>query len=363
MVDYIQMPSISERLRAPLAAALRGERQSFPDDLSSAELAALGEHGVAPLVFAASHAPQLRPHALNEAVIEPLRLAELRLVLDALRDVRPLILKGTALAYSLYDAPELRPRTDCDLLIPESQRDAVAEALRARGYVQAIDSGDELALQQTTFSRVDSFGVAHLFDVHRAITNTPVFASVLTYDELSSRAVPLPKIGAHARGLCDVDALLFACIHRLAHHHESERLIWLVDVDLLRRRMSRDEHREFWERAAEIGIVASCDATIALAEEWLQRASHDRAADWLAPDALRDTRQFPDRHQRRASVLLANLRALTWRQRARRLRQLAFPPRAFMVASFPQRSRAALPWLYAWRALRGIARLFRRIGA
>ncbi|MCU1229247.1 MAG: putative nucleotidyltransferase [Acidobacteria bacterium] len=360
-MDYIRMPAIAPRLRAPIAAALRGERAVL-SDLTDAELAAFEQHGIAPLLFAASSAPQLRGAAMRASVLEPLRLVELRRVLDGLR-MQPLILKGTALAYSLYDRPELRPRADCDLLIAESDRAVVAESLAARGYEQAIDSGDELALRQASFSRVDPFGVTHVLDVHWAITNTPVFANALTYDELAQRAVSLPHIAANARGLCDVDALLLACIHRVAHHHESERLIWLVDVDRLRQRMTSDQHREFWQRAAERRIAATCETMIALAGQWLERTPHDRAGDWLPADALRDERHFPDRHQRRAAVLAANVAALpTWRQRAQRVRQLAFPPRAFMFESFSTRSRAALPWLYVWRALRGLARLFRRVG-
>ena len=50
-----------------------------------------------------------------------------------------------------------------------------------------------------------------------------------------------------------------------------------------------------------------------------------------------------------------------WRARLRRLRQLAFPPPAFVLQQFGARTRLALPWLYAWRGARGIARLFRRV--
>jgi hypothetical protein len=63
----------------------------------------------------------------------------------------------------------------------------------------------------------------------------------------------------------------------------------------------------------------------------------------------------------RGRVLAANLRALPWRSRARRLWQLAFPPKTFMERSFGKRSRLALTWLYVYRGARGIARLFRRV--
>jgi hypothetical protein len=102
------MPAITPRLRVPLAAALRGERTVFAE-LTDDELAALEEHGVAPLAFASSSAPQLRGVAMRASVIEPLRLTELRRVLDGLR-VQPLILKGIARGARLRPGDRQRRR-------------------------------------------------------------------------------------------------------------------------------------------------------------------------------------------------------------------------------------------------------------
>src|ERR1051326_6427348 len=67
---------------------------------------------MAPLLYARLGIHALRNAAVRAAVLEPFRLADLRALLDALavRGVAPLIVKGTALAYSLYDAPEQRYR-------------------------------------------------------------------------------------------------------------------------------------------------------------------------------------------------------------------------------------------------------------
>src|SRR5207237_3338118 len=114
-----------------------------------------------------------------------------------------------------------------------------------------------------------------------AITNTAVFASTLRYDELLSRAVPLPRIGAGALGLSTVDALLHACIHRVAHHHDSDRLIWLCDVHLLRRSLTSDELRTFWELAADRRVVAVCRRAFELESSWFGSAAGD-AERWLS---------------------------------------------------------------------------------
>ncbi|HWW59862.1 MAG TPA: nucleotidyltransferase family protein, partial [Thermoanaerobaculia bacterium] len=109
------MDSITEPLREPLRRALRGETVAWPA-ITAEDAAAIRAQGLGPLVYASSHAPALRSDALAAAVAEPLRLADLQEVVRAL-PFAPLILKGTALAYQVYAAPELRPRTDTDLLI------------------------------------------------------------------------------------------------------------------------------------------------------------------------------------------------------------------------------------------------------
>ncbi|HVR38370.1 MAG TPA: hypothetical protein VMU84_04690, partial [Thermoanaerobaculia bacterium] len=141
------------------------------------------------------------------------------------------------------------------------------------------------------------------------------------------------------------------------HHHDSDLLIWLYDIHLLRERMSREERAEFWKLAAERRVAAICARSVALADEWLGVTSDD------TPTEIADepSRVYLDREITRGGVMLSDLRALPWRARARRLWQLAFPPAAFMRESFAMRSRIALPLLYVYRVLRGVARLFRRV--
>ncbi|HEV2718861.1 MAG TPA: nucleotidyltransferase family protein, partial [Thermoanaerobaculia bacterium] len=221
---------------------------------------------MAPLLYAESGDPALRHAALRAAALEPLRLADLRALLEALagRGVDVLITKGTALAYSLYASPDLRPRADTDLLIDAVQLDAARKVFRELGYAESINSGD---MHQTMFRRVDAAGADHVYDLHWALANTPVFAGVLTFDELRGRSVALPGIGEQARTLSDVDALLYACVHRVAHHFDSDRLIWLADIHFLRERMSDDEHARFWALAAEREVVGVCMRSIERSRE------------------------------------------------------------------------------------------------
>jgi hypothetical protein len=367
-VDFIDMDPIPARLQAPLQSALRGESGNWPADLAAGELRALTVHGVAPLVFATGAVPSLRSEAVRAAALEALRFEDVRQVMEVLADagVPALILKGTALAYDLYAAPELRPRGDTDLLIDERMLERARSRFLQLGFAEQPITGDEHGTRQTVFTRADSSGIVHMYDVHWAITNTPVFASVLRFDDLLSRSRALPALGRGARGLGDVDALLLACIHRVAHHHDSDRLIWLVDIALLRSRMTRAEHEEFWRTAADAKIINACVRSVERAEEWIPGPPRTLAHEWLSSEqlaAVEPSQLFLDRDATHGQLMLANLRALHWKARVQRLWQVAFPPAAFVQESFGVRSRLALPWLYARRGLRGLRRLFRRVSA
>ncbi|HEX7833165.1 MAG TPA: nucleotidyltransferase family protein [Thermoanaerobaculia bacterium] len=361
------MPPIAPRLHEPLRAALRGEASDWPG-LTDAETHALIVHGVAPLVYATAQVPQLRTEAIRAAALEALRVDDVRTVLDALgnADIATLVLKGTALAYDLYASPELRPRGDTDLLIAARDLERARAVFTELGFEEQPLSGDEHGLRQTAFTRRGASGVVHMYDVHWAVANTPLFASVLDFDRMLARARALPRLGDHARGLDDVDALLLACIHRVAHHHDSDRVIWLADIALLRDRLARAEHERFWRAAADARIVGACVRSVELANDWMSRPDVNRADEWLSADELtRDeaSQVFLDRDITQGGVLAANLRALPWRARIERMWQVAFPSPAFMRQSFGARSRIVLPWLYLVRGVRGLLRLFRRVGA
>jgi hypothetical protein len=191
---------------------------------------------------------------LAHGVREPVQRAEITRVIDALTDAgaQPLVLKGSALAYSHYPDPALRPRSDTDLLIAPDARERAERALGALRYTKSEGIEGEFVSYQATWTREVRNGIAHHFDVHWRINNSQLLAKAMAYDELAARAAPLPALGAHARALTPVDALLFACIHLAGHvnapyvvpnvgQQDGDRLIWLYDMHLLNTKMSEAE--------------------------------------------------------------------------------------------------------------------------
>jgi hypothetical protein len=374
MADVPDPTPIPASLRAPLRALLRGEPAPWPAEATPDDVAKLREsldqHGIAPLAYARLSASGedwpgrdlLRDAAIRAAAAEILRLADLRALLDAFsaRGIRLLIIKGTGLAYDVYDAPELRPRGDTDLLIAEAGGDSMRALMRELGYESQLTSGDTLAVRQQSFTRA-----GHVYDVHWDVANSPVVRDALPFEEVFMRAIAVPRIGPNAFAPSHADALLLACLHRVAHHHDNERLIWLYDIHLLRERMSGHEHATFWRLAAARRLVTICEHSVTLADDWFAHARHDRARDWLGDDERtrhEPSAAFLDRSRSRAAALGSDLKSLGWRSRLRRLRELALPPAAFMRQSFPSAPGLALPMLYVWRGARGVLRLFRRVG-
>src|SRR3954451_18090847 len=369
MADVSDPPPIPALLRAPLRALLRGESAEWPRGASAADAAqlieSLEQNGLAPLVYSLfSDWPvrsALRDVAIRAAAGETARLRDLRTVLAAFEanGIRVLIIKGTGLAYDIYASPELRPRGDTDLLIAESDLDSVRRILFAGGYTSPLSSGDTLAVRQQSFTRG-----GHVYDVHWDVANSPVVRDALPCDQVLTRAIPIPRIAPTALAPSHVDALLLACIHRVVHHHDIERLIWLYDIHLLREAMTAGEHARFWRMAADRGLVAICERSIALAEDWFAAAPHDRASDWLTDsEQNRDepSAAFLNHGRTRGGVLTDDLKALSWRGRLRRMRELALPPIGFMRQSFPSARTVALPALYVWRGVRGVLRLLRKV--
>ena len=350
-------------------------------DAIAAFLAAGRYHGVLPLLDAEFRRrsdietwPQeildaCRAAALSGAMLELARRAENRKVVDALvaAGAAPLLLKGATLAYSHYPNPALRPRADTDLLIPANCRAAAATALAALGYAKEAGVEGEFVSYQATWSRETGNGIGHYLDVHWRINNSQMLARVLNYDELAARAVSLPPLGPNARALGDVDALLFACLHRAGHAnapyytgdvaHYGDRAIWLYDIHLIFTRMPGPEQDEFATRAVAKWIRAICADALRRSAEWFGTTIPQRVADILnAPGPAEPSARYLAGG--RARQMVGDFLALDrWRDRAGWMKELAFPSADYMRTKYPEAANTWLPILYVRRGFKSVSRL------
>jgi hypothetical protein len=302
---------------------------------------------------------RLSDAARAQAGEELLRGAEIRVVLEALANagVRPLLMKGTPLAYGWYQSPASRPRADTDMLVAAADVDAARRVMSSLDYLGTVHCHD--LFSQFEVQKRDRFGVVHAFDVHWKISTQPVFADVLTYEELFPRAVPVPPLGATAWSLCAVDALLLACVHPVMHHRNEERLLWAYDIHLLATSLARSECAEFGRLAREKDVAEVCACGLRLAQTMFRTvipaevmASLDRH-DRPEPSAAYLTSERRWHHE-----TLASLRALPgFGERARMLREVLLPSPSYMLGAYGLRGKPLAPWLlpvlYVHRNVRG----------
>jgi hypothetical protein len=198
------------------------------------------------------------------------RSRELVRVLSALRDsgVEPLVIKGAALAHTHYRAPYLRPRYDTDLLVSKDDFRRTCWILFDLGFRRVNSISREAIRTQWTFERSLEGGVAEYIDLHWAISNRPLFAAMISFDELRDHAIRLrlansvdsssTRKDADVAAPGAVHALLLACIHQIAHHNGWGKLIWLYDIRLLANQLSDVEWERFVDLAARKRITRLC---------------------------------------------------------------------------------------------------------
>jgi Uncharacterised nucleotidyltransferase len=306
--------------------------------------------------------PSLQAELREAAVVEAGRERELQQVLAALSavGVRPVLLKGAAVSRTHYPRPELRPKTDTDLMIPVSACDATARALIEFGYQRIAEVAGPLTTGQFHVHRHDALGLFHALDVHWRISNVRAFANVLSYDDLVRDARPIPSLGSHALGPSPVHALLIACVHRIAHHGNTDSLLWLLDVSWLAESLEPHQRDAFTQLATARGVAAVCRSTLMLADATFGGVGADCLPS-VEAETVEPTAAFILGAMRQVDMLRQDLRATPRvSQRLQILWEHLFPSRSFMYHRYGTQLKFVLPLLYAHRIVTGMPRWFRR---
>ena len=273
--------------------------------------------------------------------------------------VPALVTKGTALAYSVYRHPWMRPRVDTDLLVRHADVPAAERILASCGYARsaAVSTG-ELVSHQVAFERTDPSGVRHVIDLHWKIVNPQVVADAMSFDELWRDARPAPALGPAARVPSVIGSLALGCVHRLAHHQGHDRLIWLYDFKLLAAELDDEGWEAFQRFAFRQKIAGLCLDGLRTARSRVGAVVPDAVERGLAAAAPGEpSRMYLEGQVTKRDVLLTDLRMLnTWGDRIRLMREHAFPPAAFIQQRYGTQARWVLPALYVHRLITGASR-------
>lgn len=345
-----------------LARALSGEPADWPVGAEGPRvLERAAFHGIRGLILDQIGAARLRDWGWPEALIQGLREAALaqaawelrhgQLLRESLAHLteagaRPLLFKGSALAYGLYTNPATRARGDSDLIVAPSERCAAFAVLEGLSFIPYQGHFAESITSELSFTRPDPWCGDHCLDLHWRLSNSPVIAGLFSHGELLAHSVPIPALGPQARGAGRPHALAIACVHRLRHavspyyvngvaYLSADRLIWLYDIKLLVESMDEGETAAFIALARERRIQSVCGQGIALAQGWL---------DARVPAHLTEAFRATPADEPIARYLGAGPLRTLWMDleamagvanKARYLGQYLFPPRELMDTKYP----------------------------
>ena len=306
-------------------------------------------------------ASRLRATRLGWAARTATRDVQLAYALTALADVgvEPVVLKGTALGWTLYPQAVMRPGQDVDLLVDERQLPAVDVVLRRLGYELPYGVRGRQTSHQRLYVRELSGGARVQLDVHGRISNRHRFAGSLPWQTLRGRATPvaLPVPGAGvAFAIAHEDAFVHAVVHLYAHHGVGERpALWFEDL----------------RRLAQVLVDAGRWASVAQRVEELELCSLARDAvvlasarlGWWPPDlVMRAVRSWPDDSSGaflrpgRLRDIASDLTHLPgWYERAQYVAELVAPSPEQMRAGWSEQGDESVLRLHA-RRLHRLAR-------
>lgn len=303
--------------------------------------------------------------AVDASVLRSLRDRELRRVLDLFGSsgVPCLIMKGAALAYTIYREPHTRRRSDADLLITADAAAGVAALLEADGYAQAPEVSGDYATSQMHFDRPDYPDQRYAVDIHWRIVNAHAFADAIAFDEFEAARIPVRGLGAHAWTLSVPHALALACMHAVAHHPNSEDLLWLWDVRLLASAINEAECEVFLDLASRSAARAVCAHTLAAANARFPTPAAAALIERVRPrpgDAEEASARFLAGGLSQADILRSDLASLGWIRGAALLKEHLFPSAGYMRSLYSEWPTMLLPAAYLHRIVRGAPKWLRR---
>lgn len=267
------------------------------------------------------------------------------------RKIPCLLLKGEALAASIYPDAGTRTRSDSDVLIP------IRDIARARQTVLDLGYGIVSPVyksHQFTVMRPGDRSGNIRFDIHWRIQNAPRFAQTLSFEEAYADSVEVPGL-APARMLSHGDALLVACMHRFGNdRHDRDRLIWINDIRALTQVMDCEAMVQFASRAVERNVQAACLDGLLRSQECFGNRLPDEVFGQLR---TRESRQSTVQRLRETQLgLLFNdwCRLEGRADRIGLLKELFLTSGVDLLTRYQKKNRLWLPILYLRRLLGGV---------
>jgi len=344
--------------------------KSVPNDISDSELKRkLRYHGITLLAAESESLPvSLKPDITqlkaSMAANEALKQRELSTLFNAFNqaDLKSVLFKGSALAYSIYPKPWLRPRSDSDVLIQPSNREKFELVLAQQGYQKHFAIQGNYVSYQDTYSKALAGESFLNIDLHWRINNRQMFRQTFSVEELIEHGDTLEQFDhAHLNAPIyipgNIDSLLIASLHRAGHHNKEERLAWIYDIHLLASSLNDKQWQDLCNKAIAKKITAITLNALEIAHHYFNTRLNEGTLVQLAssaktnePSAIFLNRELSERH-----YFWADIKSMPdLGSKLSFVRESVFPPPAYVRR---QMNTSYTSVAYIKRFIRGIRRI------
>jgi hypothetical protein len=266
--------------------------------------------------------------------------------------IRVLVMKGAALAHSIYPDPALRYSDDIDILVHPDDYFRACGLLERSGYspednLFKFDPANQSHIE-LGFSYYDRKKKYLPLELHRDLHYCVRFNSRAEIAGLFEHAVRVEGPGFSFEAFHPVEALIHVSLHWALHHPNIFRLIWVYDIFLLARVL---DHPSQWTRlqarSVEMHGRLAVERCLRLAQFWTGLrlpAGFDDFSAWPRVDTLEEG--MLDHALRWKKNAVSTFKyywpvASSFSEKARCLIRILFPSRSYMRITCPP----SRPWL------------------
>lgn len=322
---------------------------------------------------------QLKHHYYQNASVNHIRQQELKRIGHNFsgRDIPILVLKGAALATTIYEDPALRFMGDLDIAVPPQQASEALTLLQADGYqpIEALADNRTMTLLHEKGWHVGLrrfvWGKQIDLEFHWPLRQSVLLNQAITLDvqQLWQTAIPLDQ-AANLWQPAPPLMLLHLCLHTgLQHRFTDFGLRQYVDLDRLIRQQG--EQPNFWvdfvAQAKAIGASHLSYGCLRLSQQLLQTPVPAGAMTALTPPVWKQrllARHLPPPVVLNRSRALYDQRRIWWRlltlDRPGDLLagpwRLLFPGRAYLSSYYHASHPASLLAYTLWHPIHALAR-------
>lgn len=376
--------TIPDVLLAYISCLLRNELPHFPKATTEQWMhliVILGQNRIVPFLYSLIGVlpePLRPPKCITDIMREHFLASSVRNIrmcehLDRLllafkrEEVRVLVMKGPAIAWSAYPDPAMRPYDDIDLLVlPDLVVKArnIMESFGHRCDARIFETLKDVQFEEHFHyqgSPMNNLPVEIHWDLHRFYG---------AKHNMDLHDLFLNAITVNASSFCfetfnPVDALLHMVAHTGLSHTKDIRLGWICDIAQI---SSRLKFPEDWislqERSVDWGVRLLLERFIKMAEVWNGFKIPDEFADfsnWPKPsrDELAICPHIIQKHDSAISMLKLRVPGnLGCFGKLRLLLRLVFPTPGHILADFPCRHKLQIPWSYVRYWLKWLPKAF-----